>query len=432
MGVADGRFWVRTLQGSDAPPMDFTGAPTAARWTQVGKAAFFVVATLTDVESSALSWCIENAPDDVIFTGSGDVRFKTPDGGVVEVHNPLRSQALDFGVPSVATLRRSSNKQFKFDATLVPNRGMTHFLTKSDVDGKWRIVYNPVHSSSVRDYYAHTIASGHSTGMQWRVADGEVGQTEAINMRRAINNYCALHVQTDSSVDASKKSYADPSCSLVRSPETCRNGAFFDENLVVHEEAEDEDLRKALEHLSDGNPPACVCGGRPRTWWASNLRPDASFLNDFWGVNVTGACARDLQINVCSIRNTAKKLTINGASMTANCGPLSDQAEEGDIILFSGKRPEEACLQCLMGAKYQHVAILVHEIMQFNPVGLFSHFGHSANCSCHGCDGGCDGGRTVARLQQSAGYLAAYKPCDLDLGTQRDFVRTLPLDLHFF
>ena len=37
-------------------------------------------------------------------------------------------------------------------------------------------------------------------------------------------------------------------------------------------------------------------------------------------------------------------------------GDLIEHADEGDIILFSGKKPEEACLQCLMGAKYQHAA----------------------------------------------------------------------------
>ena len=294
-----------------------TDEPTNSRWLRVGRTTIFVIKAFDENDSARITFGLRQ-PTTFVFTDLGNISCKQPSSDSLWFFkNPLDDNVrTDYTQQSIGSFA-AVERQYRFDSSNVISRNLKYILHKKN--GVWHLLYNPTHSLEFKRYYEYVMAQ--ATNVQWGAS---TLTTDAhLNLRSAFKNYCDAFQTTDR---RGRKSFLDPTCNIIYSPEQCRQSSLFDDNLVTHDDNKVQHSRRVLDQLGSsagaGGPPYCMCTGAPYNYVQANVNDD-SFIHVFQQMN---QCDPELTMNICNIINTANTLNISGSSMSAECGaPLAEE-----------------------------------------------------------------------------------------------------------
>lgn len=306
-------------------PKYSANAANDSRWLRVGKGAYLILRKFSDADSGLIDEGLMK-PEAFRFGDTGNLMFKDTVGNEHKYENPIDvTKEKDFKTKSLKVLREDVGRHYIYDREKIISRNLRFILYKKETT--WYLLYNAIHSREFAKYYKHVMQT--ASNVSWGATTMNV-KGKHVNLSRVFDNYCDAFIVThESGQYAGKKSYLDPVCNMIKSEHQAQRTALFDTALVCPKDSQFltkdnceydvNTVRSAapvLSQLGSGDPKYCLCMGGVHNFLDDLESYD--FINDFEGRR---ECSKHkLELNYCSVINSAETLNINGSEMVTNCG----------------------------------------------------------------------------------------------------------------
>ena len=292
---------------------DTSKSENIKRWFQIGEATFFVIKRWKSAEAGFITASMED--ESLVFTATGNVGCL---GGMIVLENPLDLNTIKSVDQDSVFKVRASESQYVFDESTVFSDNMRYILRK-DGDDAWVLLYNPMHTASFRSYYVDVMSRAQPSHVVFGATRLE--NDAHVSLQRLFRNYCgATHVRRPSWEEGeSEYAYGDPSCNMFYNAKQCRESSLFTESMTSQDPERVARNEMIVEKLGAGNPPNCLCMGRPYNYATTYIGED-SFLHEFQDLHT---CNPQMQNTVCNVINKAKTINMTDSTMAASCDGFS-------------------------------------------------------------------------------------------------------------
>ena len=346
--ASSGKFFATIF--NKQPPASDRGKERWVTW-DVGSTLFgskkvtmFCIHSFSDHDSSNIDTGMKNTRK-FFFTNQGHLLCILQDGEMFSFFNPLIANVYDanttFSSESSIGDMADDNPQYVFDSNNVISPNLKYILHKKE--GKnWVLLFNFLHTPQFKEHYKDVMNK--TSSARWG-ADNSPSTNG--NLRSLLDNYASMwqvNSKKSNRDGTFRKSYLDPTINMFLTQDQSKESALFAANYVKQDETSVNNNAHSLNQLGatgEGGVPRSLCFGQTYEYVKDLLKEEDTFMMDFpmMGQGRVGVrnCSSNMQMNICTINNTARVINVKNSSLSNTCGntippePDRDVEEEVDI-----------------------------------------------------------------------------------------------------
>jgi hypothetical protein len=190
------------------------------RWVKIGPSKFFVVKRLTTIDSQTVCNALDaGITGTIIFDQNGNLQIRNSTNAVLlNIKNPIQENDIDtISNKNIKDFNNKSSLGYSASKKIILS-SMFKWILHRDDSGQVYILYNPMHTKNVKDYY-DSKKSINSRGDN--------------TMNNLMQQYAkALTVVAGSVASSTISVYADPLCSCFNNVRDCVDMAFTEKGYL--------------------------------------------------------------------------------------------------------------------------------------------------------------------------------------------------------